>query len=261
MQKMFLGIMFFIIIAINIVFLFCCKEKSKEFFEGHKLFSNTQTWDKNLQKNIHPSYVSSDFKKINLKRPPANDSIQTKNEISQLVQMKKLRTPSKIKEINDQVYLHGMFDSIDKEKILSFRESEYLIEFIDTYLNVLIMTLKNEYDRVRPSFLSSELDDCAVLYDCNPRHPAYPSGHATQSYFIAHCLIAFTNANESQKQLYLQRAENVAVGREIAGVHYSSDSLFGKEIAKSVALLFSGKNNPIKQMFSFSKDEFLQMLM
>jgi acid phosphatase (class A) len=68
----------------------------------------------------------------------------------------------------------------------------------------------------------------------HPGHPAYPSGHATvawaTAYFFGDLAPSFAPA--------LERAANqVALNREIAGVHYPSDSMAGKDLARQLVSL------------------------
>jgi acid phosphatase (class A) len=92
-------------------------------------------------------------------------------------------------------------------------------------LSMLIMREKRRFDRVRPDKLLSSV---APAIDV-PSHPAYPSGHATQSFFLAYVLGAINNERAVE---YLARAAEIARHREVAGLHYPSDSAAGKELAR-----------------------------
>ena len=70
-----------------------------------------------------------------------------------------------------------------------------------------------------------------------PGHASYPSGHATQSYLIALCVDAvLAGASAARTGLVVSvLADRIARNREIAGVHYASDSAAGRQLAGNLA--------------------------
>jgi PAP2 superfamily len=77
-------------------------------------------------------------------------------------------------------------------------------------------------------------------HKCYPGHPAFPSGHATVAYVFA-LLIAKIDKDQDAGKL-LRVAQEVAERREIAGVHFPSDTAAGKDLAEQmVEQLFSSK--------------------
>jgi acid phosphatase (class A) len=92
-------------------------------------------------------------------------------------------------------------------------------------LDIVILHYKKQYDRVRPSWLDTSITTTIAV----PPHPSYPSGHATQSYFIALILGELDSKNA---EVYIEDANRVAHNREIAGVHYPSDSTAGQDLAR-----------------------------
>jgi membrane-associated phospholipid phosphatase len=69
-----------------------------------------------------------------------------------------------------------------------------------------------------------------------PGHAAYPSGHATQAFLIAHSLAAiFPKKSELGAGKAVQAlAARIARNREIAGLHYASDTAAGIELAGAI---------------------------
>jgi membrane-associated phospholipid phosphatase len=69
-----------------------------------------------------------------------------------------------------------------------------------------------------------------------PGHAAYPSGHATQAFLIATSLAGVFPANSKPgSEMALQAlAARIARNREIAGLHYPSDTAAGKELAEKI---------------------------
>ncbi|TNC15166.1 phosphatase PAP2 family protein [Methylobacterium terricola] len=104
------------------------------------------------------------------------------------------------------------------------------------------LRFKEAYDRPRPSFLCPALLPPLPV----PGHSSFPSGHATQAWLMARC-IAFTvrlsglpqaerrPVDETVKAL----ARRVARNREIAGLHYRSDSVAGRRVADAAFAVLS----------------------
>lgn len=92
---------------------------------------------------------------------------------------------------------------------------------------IIALFYKAKYDRVRPSFLAKDLQPSIEV----PLHPAYPSGHATQSFCLANLL---TELFPDQASDLAQTAKEISVNREIAGVHYPSDTEAGQIIAQKI---------------------------
>lgn len=86
------------------------------------------------------------------------------------------------------------------------------------------MHFKKKYNRPRPSQLSPRIFPVIAV----PGHPAYPSGHATEGHLLSLCLAELVPA----AQLPLEKlAARVAHNREVAGVHYPSDTAAGKRLS------------------------------
>jgi hypothetical protein len=64
-----------------------------------------------------------------------------------------------------------------------------------------------------------------------PSHPSFPSGHATQAFLVAEVLSRMVKAAALKPYLF-SLADRIAENREIAGLHYESDSHAGKELAE-----------------------------
>jgi acid phosphatase (class A) len=86
---------------------------------------------------------------------------------------------------------------------------------------------KRKFSRLRPATLRPELG--ATIPD--PPHPAYPSGHSTQIHTLAGLLATLRPECEGAYRLF---AAGVAFRREIAGVHFPSDTRAGEILAGSL---------------------------
>jgi hypothetical protein len=108
------------------------------------------------------------------------------------------------------------------------------------------MYYKNIFNRARPSRF---LPDLMPLID-PPGHASYPSGHATQARLVARCLEQVMPAAiipvavppppapappppplDLELSPLRMMASRIARNREVAGVHFPSDSLIGKKLA------------------------------
>lgn len=159
---------------------------------------------------------------------PANHSEEVKKEIEYLHSLVPLREEkgmvSKILYENSGVLVRDVFA---KEGLLA--EGNYktieIMDMIDKDLGYFILASKQSFSRVRPSHIDIEL---TTVMD-NPRHAAYPSGHAAQAYMVALILADFDSENAKK---YKNFAKDIAHRREIAGVHFPSDTKAGIEFAE-----------------------------
>jgi membrane-associated phospholipid phosphatase len=99
------------------------------------------------------------------------------------------------------------------------------------------MYFKGKYQRPRPTML------CPALLPplCVPGHASFPSGHSTQAHLMAMCVGQALPSTKSaaMKCSLTKLADRIARNREIAGLHYASDSLFGKNLAKGIRELLN----------------------
>lgn len=206
----------------------------KEMLYQTAKFSTTQKLGKREERMYNNYNKSLDYlyKQVPKKDYPPNNSIETKEEIDLLLKLKNTR-PENMKEIIlYELELDNMIKMFTDDK----NEQIELYQFINNKLNPIIMKVKVYYDRVRPSYLESTIEPVVN----NPAHPAYPSGHATQAYFMAYML---SNKYPENKKKYFKTAINITLNRERGGFHYRSDSNYGKNIAKIIASNFTGEKN------------------
>lgn len=92
--------------------------------------------------------------------------------------------------------------------------------------------LKKEFKRGRPrQCCPQKLDPMFRGERLDPLHPAYPSGHSVQAHAAAEVLASLDPSKGPQFHL---AADGVARNREIAGLHYRSDSAAGAELARQL---------------------------
>lgn len=181
-----------------------------------------------------------------IERNKNNDDISTINEIKDLLKKQDARDNKIYNQILDEAFGNGIYNGfkrILKKTNLCEEDINLQLSRIDKYfsridLDLTILVTKKYYDRVRPSILSKELYKRGIIekeletWIDIPTHPAYPSGHATQTMYIATIL---THFDQDNKELYEQIADEISTNREIAGLHYRSDSLAGYELGRKLA--------------------------
>lgn len=204
-------------------------------------FTSTQSWDPILlqksKRDVH--YIPNWKEKIILPKPPQNNSREIEEEIALLISYKSLRTEEKITEIKNQdnfetIQFGGRLMSEYFNSAL-FPETSKLLKQSFEDITTIELAYKEIFNRVRPTYLDSRVDTVIPI----PGHPAYPSGHSTQIHFMAYVL---SELEPGQKDNLLREAENVAKNREIAGVHYPSDSKAGEILARE--FIAELKKNP-----------------
>ncbi|MEM6275350.1 MAG: S8 family serine peptidase [Pseudomonadota bacterium] len=89
--------------------------------------------------------------------------------------------------------------------------------------------LKRRFGRLRPHVADRRVDP---LIDV-PTHSAYPSAHAVQTHLIAHAIAEIYEDSALTGQVF-ETARRISINREIAGVHYASDTEAGILIAQVV---------------------------
>lgn len=245
----------------------CYYEKFTEQSGCNYTFSNTQDWKPELAEFLFDNIDISTLSRLPLEDPPVNCSEQKQLEINKILELQKI--PLDDKSVLNTLLERNLFEiikHIDLEHNLTKRQRANIGFFMEKNLTGLTMSIKNHYNVVRPSFLSDEINEELVLPDGNPGHPSYPSGHATQAFFIAYVLIhyMFTYNHPDKHTLkikYLKRAREIATRREIAGVHYRSDSDFGKAIAKRVFDILKENNIKVyEKTRDISTKEWVKML-
>lgn len=180
--------------------------------------------------NYQPLIFSRD-EDFGLEPPLANDSEAVRKELDDLKQLAKTeRTEETVTRIiweNEGVsvkdmFAHaGLFVSADNDK------ANELIDMLDEEILYFLMKEKQHYARPRPN----QLDPSIETVIPNPAHAAYPSGHAAQSYMVALLLSYMDSEN---KDRYIGLANEIAHRREIAGVHYASDTQAGQKMAQAM---------------------------
>jgi acid phosphatase (class A) len=194
-------------------------------------FSNTQEWDTYYDEvKKGDSFIVTNIMHIaELQKPPENDSAVTKNELAFLNELIKERTPEKIAEIESEVEIYTTI--FGGETYLNLTEkpnrtqTKILLEGVLADSLPPTLKFKDQFNRVRPNVLDETISIVVPV----PGHPAYPSGHATQSYILA---LILGKLNPDKAGEYINDSLRIAHNREIGGLHYPSDSDVGRVLAQ-----------------------------
>jgi membrane-associated phospholipid phosphatase len=134
---------------------------------------------------------------------------------------------------NNRYYL-DLFKKTDETVVNAFIETvdmdrEELNKMaLSLHLILVTLLLKTFFNRARPKQVDTTLN---IQTSTTANTPAYPSGHCIQAYYLAKKLsIYYPNKRDKLFKL----AEDCAMARVYAGLHYPSDNEFGKYISLNI---------------------------
>lgn len=111
--------------------------------------------------------------------------------------------------------------------------------------SILITKLKWLYNRPRPYQVAErhlrlsgqggvfKERDLSVLDSKSAHSPAYPSGHTIQAHLMASRL---SETSPQHRKAFMDLAEKVSFSRAVAGYHWPSDLVFGKDIFRHIVM-------------------------
>jgi len=168
-------------------------------------------------------FDGGEWKSIQLAAPPGEQ--ETRLEIAEMMKLKPLRDARRA-EITAQA---GSVDPYYFTRMMMNEKSHprtfELMNIAVVIGRALVMHHKLHFARVRPVQLEPDLEPIVAT----PGHPAYPAGHPFQSMLMS---MALSELRPDARAVLTQLAERIGENREIAGVHYRSDTLAGLELAK-----------------------------
>ena len=216
-------------------------------------FSLTQRWNPGYLRDarLSPKYLPVDWEsRVAVPHPPANSSDRTQAELDYLEALTPQRS-GKLSEIQAEVLVKmfklGSYTYGSLTTNADYPVTRQLILAAYRECGIATFYMKKKFDRIRPSVLRKDLTNAVQV----PSHPAYPSGHATGAYMIAFLLQELEPALSSA---YLKDAERIAKNREIAGLHYPSDTEAGRLLARQLTDLLLA-NPDFKQLLRKAQSE------
>lgn len=193
-------------------------------------------WDPDAHYAVHViEFLATKWKDRTRPDDPPSAPADIDAEIAKLVALKGKR-PGLRADI--EFHATGSFFSTLFPRRLMFNRYSHPATFevlrVGVHLpNFVAVYYKDMFQRDRPSRISPEVDPMIEV----PGHASYPSGHSTQAYLAAHLLQRVHPDGDDprwQKDIF-DLAQHVAFCREVAGVHYESDSIAGKKLARAIS--------------------------
>jgi hypothetical protein len=161
--------------------------------------------------------------------PPPLDDL---TEARLLLTLQRNRTREQISQIKAQAVnpmpLFWKCAGIDESRNPD-KARRILMAVADT--EAVVVSSKRRFNRLRPSVVLPDIRPVVPV----PPYAAYPSGHATQATVIAHLMAEL--APKSARQLHALAAQ-VGRNREVAGLHYASDTDTGFSLGARLSKIF-----------------------
>jgi membrane-associated phospholipid phosphatase len=159
------------------------------------------------------------------RRPPRRHHVIMR-EVEELIGMARDERRGLANEILDQnARVKVYFAQVMMLSAWSHPNTLKLIEMAYRVAQMLGVHFKLKYNRARPQQVFPAL---IPLID-SPWHASFPSAHSLESHMIARALAAVSpGARRPLRAL----ANRIGRNREVAGVHYPSDTLAGRQIAR-----------------------------
>jgi len=192
--------------------------------------------------------------------PPSNSSIVTKQELKILQSYEIYRDNAKdFMELVDTKIMKP-FKTYFKKNDLDMKLLDE-VEVLKDNLSPIVLQLKIHYNRPRPQKLSKVLtffrqSNFNVYPLKTAETPAYPSGHATEGRFVSLYLadrVPFEHKGNIKKI-----GDDIGNSRQIAGVHYPSDTEFGHNLAGALYSHYKSKTGQMKEKINFEDLDILQ---
>lgn len=211
-------------IILFILFIISCL-LAKSNIENFDTFSSTQKLGYD-EKDVADRGLSLEARQI-LKHIPLisyPNKNKTKKEIENILEYQKTKNKYiHYNQLINELDVSNKFDEIHA----THEEEEKMVYFFYNIVDPIIFHLKLKYDRIRPPFFDKRVKPWIDV----PKHPSYPSGHSTQTHVIAYLM---GKKYPERKKNYENIANRISVNREIAGLHYPSDTKYGKIVARYI---------------------------
>ena len=139
-----------------------------------------------------------------------------------------------IDKVCDRV-VNNIYNELDYymfEELGFMETNDEYVKYADKLIVKIIKELKNFYDRPRPNVLAKKMNIKLDMMDIkSAKTPSYPSGHTAQGYLIA---LVLSDKHPKNKKAFMKLAKDISDSRNMAKVHYKSDSVFGKKLGEAL---------------------------
>jgi acid phosphatase (class A) len=209
-----------------------------------------------LARDKHPFITA---KEINLSMllppPPANDSMQTRKELAEVLSLQVTRTPEMV----------ARAQADEKENVWRFSDvmganfkteqlplvTAFFSRVVDTE-GAVVDPYKDVWKRPRPHLYSDLVKPAVKL----SRSGSYPSGHATDATLMA---IVLSNMVPEKRAEIMARAADYANNRVVGGIHFRSDVDAGRVVGTVIAARLQTQND-FNEQFNAAKVELRAVL-
>ena len=214
-------------------------------------------WDPKLLSKIEAGSLLLDSSMpIPLPDFSSNQDIWTQMELDVLEYgLKGLRTPEALEKIHAENADISVSDYMVSIGYLPAREdapnTHTLLDIVLLEVDYFTLREKLRFQRARPHQLRPQVDPVIPM----PGHSAYPSGHSAQSETMR---IMLSMINPVCAEHYRELTFGIAFRREIAGVHYASDTYAGRLLSQVViSRLLENHADYLEAFVDAAKEEML----
>lgn len=182
---------------------------------------------------------------------PAYGSEEERNELAILTYLKNLRTEKTREVINAENLMKSAVDPFVAAHVFDPATKPATFALLDSVFKdsrIITMRAKYKFNRLRPSQVEPGLD---IMFSYPP-HASYPSGHATETMTLA---LLLADLDPEHKQQYMDVSTSCARNREIAGIHYPSDSNTGFILARQIVEEMK-KSDKFKKLYGAAEQEY-----
>ncbi|HEY4318556.1 MAG TPA: phosphatase PAP2 family protein [Herbaspirillum sp.] len=163
--------------------------------------------------------------------PPANDSLQTKKELAEVLKYQVTRTPEMIARAQaDQAENIWRFSDVMGPQFTAERMPEvakFFQRIVDTE-GAVVDPYKDVWKRPRPHIYSDLVKPAVKL----SKSGSYPSGHATDATLMA---IVLSDMVPEKRAAIMARGAEYANNRVVGGIHFRSDIEAGRIVGTVIA--------------------------
>jgi acid phosphatase (class A) len=160
--------------------------------------------------------------------PTAADSIQTRRELDELLELQRARTPAQVEaaRADRTTEASRFYAALGLEASAELPRVDRFIDRAEDDVRLYIRATKENFRRLRPGEIEPRLSPCI---DRVREDLSYPSGHAAYGYATAYLLIDLA---PERREALLARADEFARQRMVCGVHFRSDIEAGRQGAR-----------------------------
>ncbi|WP_201834771.1 phosphatase PAP2 family protein [Microvirga zambiensis] len=164
-------------------------------------------------------------KEIKVDPPPAPDSDETRDEIAELLALMKERAHARAEIMAQNTDFPLYWLGLLMMNRSSHPATYEMIKVAARVAEMVMFFYKMKFNRPRPHQLCPALMPMVAV----PGHASYPSGHSLMSHMLSH---TGAEVRPDAADTLFALAERVGRNREIAGLHYRSDTKAGAQIAE-----------------------------